>query len=1127
MGDRKLLPDFLSDDEMRGIKPQKSTESDFLSDDEMMSETQPRSESESSMSFMSDEDMMGVDQAQEEYNEVDKGNFTLGMGEEGVGDITAPSEVGLKDIALDAMIPGRVGTRLEEKVQYGKDLAREFFDFDTDRLTRTGMGKVMENPVVRTAKSGAWGTAASLAKIPAFAAETLDVVGEHVFTPPKTAGKWTKENAPAFYKQLNQGYEYFKKTDIPDDAYNTFLVKHFDEAAQAHDYIGETYGDKGVGQIYKEQGAAEAAKFMGLLMVKNAPQLLAVVASGLTGTSGIVLPMFYGMTGAEERSQQIDEGKRDNTGLLVAHMKGAMEVAGEKFGTLGYVDRYIDDLVKVMGKGAAKYVLMDGAKFVAASMLGEGTEEGVTELGGMLVDYFIGKDPGAFYNAKERVFTAVAVGAGGGLGVGAPMAIHTSGASKRAVRNRERAKAESDELKQFLTDAEMEGREGEVTTEEALERVATLAEKLGVKLGDIKIKTSDEYKEIDADTTEGKSFLREAGYTDQEVQDAIERGEKFIIDGEHTISSEAGRPKRSDITLYRGYTAATVFHEFAHSVEEQGGLAGWVGSKEEHARYIEYLLVQGEEGKLSEFTEEGAKVTEEIVPTKDIDPDTVLTSRKIAPAVEPTKSQVKEYLPEIRTGIADGEPGYKHKTPDSEWLFIPSTFPEWFKGKGYTKKFALNVLDKVDAGKELTPKQQEFMNDVNAEISDNVQRDVDFESETQRSVKTLTAQEAKSQGMGFEEWSEGRTKAFHGTSADFEEFKISGKGSPYKREAVGPHFGTREQADFVASTKGDKGKTKEFILDIKNPVRLEDRNSWSHSGVNSQLYEKGIITKEEYEANVYGAEDYDIRETLKAKGYDGIVYNNTAEGPGDSYIAFSNDQIKTETQLRKEWEEAGKATEQPKKVKPKKKPAKVIEEITVEPVKQEATKDGVPTISLDKYTFKGYSTHFNRIKDKFGFEGEVEIDTITLKDQEKRAFDYAQKNPQRAMQIAHGVLKAPPSVFPDAIRSVVMQALIADGKHAQAEDIARKMSKSFTEAAQTLNIAKLNVSNSTKIRHNITEARINKIGQDLGNAKNPQEAVKNEVKKRAKSQAKAVSREMSAQETTIQEIDVLIEELIC
>ena len=170
---------------------------------------------------------------------------------------------------------------------------------------------------------------------------------------------------------------------------------------------------------------------------------------------------------------------------------------------------------------------------------------------------------------------------------------------------------------------------------------------------------------------------------------------------------------------------------------------------------------------------------------------------------------------------------------------------------------------------------------------------------------TLTAQEAKSQGMGFEEWSEGRTKAFHGTSADFEEFKISGKGSPYKREAVGPHFGTREQADFVTSTKGDKGKTKEFILDIKNPVRLEDRNSWSHSGVNSQLYEKGIITKEEYEANVYGAEDYDIRETLKAKGYDGIVYNNTAEGPGDSYIAFSNDQIKTETQLRNEWEEAG------------------------------------------------------------------------------------------------------------------------------------------------------------------------------------------------------------------------------
>jgi len=372
-------------------------------------------------------------------------------------------------------------------------------------------------------------------------------------------------------------------------------------------------------------------------------------------------------------------------------------------------------------------------------------------------------------------------------------------------------------------------------------------------------------------------------------------------------------------------------------------------------------------------------------------------------------------------------------------------------------------------------------------------------------------------------------KVYHGGTVEGE-FKIAGEVSPYKKEAVGVHFGTKEQADFVASAR--KGaSTKEYIIDVKNPIRLEDRNSWSHSGVLSQLFEKNIITREQYDEYIYNKETYDVREILREKGYDGIVYSNTAEGKGDSYIAFSNEQIKTTAQLKAEWKKAqGKEVKtEVKKPKKKAKKAKVTEEITVEPAEQEKTKDGVPTISLDKYTFKGYSTHFNKIKGKFGFKGEVKIDTITLEDQEKKAFTYAQNNPQKAMQIAHGIVKAPPSVFPDAIRSVVVQALIADGKHAQAEDVARKMSKSFSEAAQTLNIAKLNVSSSTKIRHDITKARLDKIGEELGDVKEPEKAVEKKVKSESAKFAKEVNESLRGKTngTTIEQIDTLIEELIC
>ncbi len=35
-----------------------------------------------------------------------------------------------------------------------------------------------------------------------------------------------------------------------------------------------------------------------------------------------------------------------------------------------------------------------------------------------------------------------------------------------------------------------------------------------------------------------------------------------------------------------------------------------------------------------------------------------------------------------------------------------------------------------------------------------------------------------------------------------------------------------------------------------------------------------------------------LRNLLEAKGYDGVVYQNKAEGAGDSFIAFKNEQIK-------------------------------------------------------------------------------------------------------------------------------------------------------------------------------------------------------------------------------------------
>ncbi|HRT06377.1 MAG TPA: hypothetical protein P5204_11830, partial [Kiritimatiellia bacterium] len=112
---------------------------------------------------------------------------------------------------------------------------------------------------------------------------------------------------------------------------------------------------------------------------------------------------------------------------------------------------------------------------------------------------------------------------------------------------------------------------------------------------------------------------------------------------------------------------------------------------------------------------------------------------------------------------------------------------------------------------------------------------------------------------------------------------------------------------------------------IKNPLRLDDAGAWnlnadSRKNVITQLWQQDIITDEEMSdlrsqaefANEelqrrWGERQYDdfgykkdlykmtgfIRDVIKEKGYDGIVYRNEAEGYEDSYIAFDSSQLKS------------------------------------------------------------------------------------------------------------------------------------------------------------------------------------------------------------------------------------------
>jgi hypothetical protein len=118
--------------------------------------------------------------------------------------------------------------------------------------------------------------------------------------------------------------------------------------------------------------------------------------------------------------------------------------------------------------------------------------------------------------------------------------------------------------------------------------------------------------------------------------------------------------------------------------------------------------------------------------------------------------------------------------------------------------------------------------------------------------------------------------AYHGSRSEFEKFRPT-------TGDIGFHFGSPEQADWRV---GDEGTVKPYHLDIKNPLRLNrDPGGWyGEDAVN--LVNEAIGSKLNPSASTSS-----IRQAIQKAGYDGVIYPNKFEGQGDSYIAFSPDQI--------------------------------------------------------------------------------------------------------------------------------------------------------------------------------------------------------------------------------------------
>lgn len=119
---------------------------------------------------------------------------------------------------------------------------------------------------------------------------------------------------------------------------------------------------------------------------------------------------------------------------------------------------------------------------------------------------------------------------------------------------------------------------------------------------------------------------------------------------------------------------------------------------------------------------------------------------------------------------------------------------------------------------------------------------------------------------------------------------------PVGDKELGAHFGNRTQASGF-------GTVFDFYLKIVNPLRMPDLGTWHYQSVMREARRCGVaITEDEY-TEVFNARDNNaaLRCLLMSKGIDGIVYRNEAEGKGDSFIAFSTEQIVLASTMDPAW----------------------------------------------------------------------------------------------------------------------------------------------------------------------------------------------------------------------------------
>lgn len=272
-----------------------------------------------------------------------------------------------------------------------------------------------------------------------------------------------------------------------------------------------------------------------------------------------------------------------------------------------------------------------------------------------------------------------------------------------------------------------------------------------------------------------------------------------------------------------------------------------------------------------EETRKALRETEDELKTTDLD------DLGIREGLETERERLASELYELEKSLDDGTITYNHVVYDDSKITLSAR-----ESDGVVTRFA----SAQRTGAKITPEQDRaYMAAVEKGDTATAQRMVD--------------EAAKKAGYTV-------GPVWHGTTSEDENFTVFKPHHDFERTTLGFHFGTKEQAAYRIRDLENRDKgLRRFWLKAEAPMRMHDLNGWEPLDMAHELHRMGYMDNQEFNSalatdqKAKTAEDIQrayqdhIIPVFERLGRDSVVYKNDTEGPGDSYMVFSPNQIKS------------------------------------------------------------------------------------------------------------------------------------------------------------------------------------------------------------------------------------------